>query len=260
MNTRYPLSGLSFIVITILLLLSVTTVVYAEDAYTAIYLSELRQAHAPRLLGDRLLFTYAQSQPLYAVAVAFSHQNYTRLYYLEKNEYDVFLFRLPLDTIDPDLSELQYLYIVDGIWINDPLNLTVGSDFAGKRYSLISLPRTGRPVTSPLQRDEQTVFFFDPAAHDAVRISDITGTTYYPEPSQPLVVFVAGSFNGWDPGSHPLEQVEQQDIAYYTLSIPVSSGDYRYYFVVNGVPVLDPLNENIAVEPDGRRTSFFEVP
>lgn len=251
------ISSISFILGFLFL---VAAVAYTEDAYTTVYLGELRQAHAPRLLGNQLLFTYQQQKPLFAVAIAFGHQDYTRLHYLEKNEYDVFLFLLPIDTIDLELSELQYLYIVDGIWVNDPLNPDMRSDFAGKHYSITSLPRIDRPTTSPIQRGDQTVFFFDPLNRDAVHMSDISGTTYYPNTDQSLVVFLAGSFGGWDPGSYPLQRMEKQNVTYYQLSLPLPSGTYRYYFVVNGVPVLDPLNENVIIEPNGRRTSLLKVP
>lgn len=258
MNTRRPLFILTPLLI-LVLLLSVSPVAYTADPYTIIYLNELRQASQPQILGDQVLFTYQQRKLPHTVAVAFEHQNYTRLHYLERNENDIFLFLLPLDTVDPELDELKYLYVVDGIWVNDLLNPAVGSDFAGKRYSIVSLLRGNRPPTSPLQRDNQTVFFFDPVFSDTIRVSDITGVTYYPDTEQPLSVFVAGSFNGWDPISYPLTRVKSRNQAYYQLSLPLPAGEYRYYFVVNGVPILDPLNDNIAVESSGRQTSFFEV-
>lgn len=249
----------AFSLLTLVLLLT-ATIAYTEDAYSAIYLGELQRSAQPQYLGNQLLFTYTQQPtPPRTVAVAFAHQQYTQLHYMQKNEYDVFLLTLPLSTLDSDLTELQYLYIVDGIWIDDPANPQAGNDFAGKRYSQVSLPDSGRPTISPRQRAGRTLFTFAPQIRDTPRLLDITGSVYYADSRQTLAVFLAGSFNGWDPTTHQLQRIETPTGASYRISLNVPRGEHRYYFVVNGVPLLDPLNETVVVEPNGRRTSFFTV-
>ncbi len=49
-------------------------------------------------------------------------------------------------------------------------------------------------------------------------------------------VYVAGSFNAWDPSAHKLSIIE--DI--YTISIVLSKGRHEYKFIINGVWCVDP--------------------
>ena len=166
---------------------------------------------------------------------------------------------MPLASIADDIAELQYLYIVDGIWSYDSNNPAAGYDFAGKRYSTFALPRTDRPQISPRIAADKTTFTFDPHNRDITRISQIDGSTYFVDTERQHTVFIAGSFNGWNPFAQPLERVEENGQPYYRVSLTVPRGEHRYYFVIDGVPILDPLNDDIAVEPNGRRTSLFRV-
>lgn len=49
-------------------------------------------------------------------------------------------------------------------------------------------------------------------------------------------VFVAGTFNGWNPGKNKL----RFKAGIYTTSILLSKGRYEYKFVVNGTWCVDP--------------------
>jgi 1,4-alpha-glucan branching enzyme len=51
-----------------------------------------------------------------------------------------------------------------------------------------------------------------------------------------LAVFVAGSFNNWDPTAIPM--TEKKGV--YRASITLDPGLYEYKFVINGVWTLDP--------------------
>ena len=61
-------------------------------------------------------------------------------------------------------------------------------------------------------------------------------------------VSVVGTFNGWDPQTHPLHGPDRHGV--WSLSLPLSPGRYRYMFVVDGVRwVTDP--DAVASEADG---------
>lgn len=61
-------------------------------------------------------------------------------------------------------------------------------------------------------------------------------------------VSVVGTFNGWDPQTHPLRGPDRNGV--WSLSLPLPSGRYRYLFVVDGVRwVTDPTA--VASEEDG---------
>lgn len=51
-----------------------------------------------------------------------------------------------------------------------------------------------------------------------------------------LPVYVAGSFNNWDPESIPL--VEKDGV--YSTALTLEPGEYEYKFIVNGFWTMDP--------------------
>ena len=52
------------------------------------------------------------------------------------------------------------------------------------------------------------------------------------------VVYLAGSFNNWDPQA--TKMVDKSGDGIYTVSVTLAPGIYEYKFVVNGVWTLDP--------------------
>jgi len=52
------------------------------------------------------------------------------------------------------------------------------------------------------------------------------------------LVFIAGTFNGWDPTSHPLEYHLEDEV--FRVTLLLEPGTYEYRFVVNGVWQTDP--------------------
>ena len=63
-----------------------------------------------------------------------------------------------------------------------------------------------------------------------------TFTLHAPEAAQ---VFVAGSFNNWDPTVNPLERDRE---GMWTCAVLLEPGEYEYRFVVDDVWWDDPLN------------------
>ena len=51
-------------------------------------------------------------------------------------------------------------------------------------------------------------------------------------------VYVAGSFNGWDPKVHKLDSVNGDGL--YRAKLPLPKGRHEYKFVVNEQWVIDP--------------------
>lgn len=52
------------------------------------------------------------------------------------------------------------------------------------------------------------------------------------------VVYVAGTFNDWNPQSHRLK--DEAGLGVFRTTIPLVPGRYEYKFVVNGVWCIDP--------------------
>ena len=51
-----------------------------------------------------------------------------------------------------------------------------------------------------------------------------------------LPVFVAGSFNDWDPEGIPMKEKD----GVYTATVSLAPGEYEYKFIVNGFWTMDP--------------------
>ncbi len=70
-------------------------------------------------------------------------------------------------------------------------------------------------------------------------------------------VFLAGSFNGWDPTAKPMTEKAADGRFIATCMLP--PGTYEYKFVVNGEWTVDPANPNFVVNPLGTLNSIIEV-
>ncbi|HUJ09544.1 MAG TPA: glycogen-binding domain-containing protein [Verrucomicrobiae bacterium] len=67
-------------------------------------------------------------------------------------------------------------------------------------------------------------------------------------------VFVAGSFNGWDPRQTPLRR---ESGGVWRVTLPLSPGRYEYRFVVDGQWREDPAAKETVPNPHGGRNSVL---
>ena len=70
-------------------------------------------------------------------------------------------------------------------------------------------------------------------------------------------VFIAGTFNDWDPNAAPLADRDQTGVYVVTLRVP--RGNHEYKFIVNGTWLADPLNPDCVVNGYGSVNSFVVV-
>jgi len=70
-------------------------------------------------------------------------------------------------------------------------------------------------------------------------------------------VFVAGSFNNWNPTANPLKDNPGSGHCKAMLSLP--AGRHEYKFVVNGVWMLDPNGTDWAPDGYGTMNSVLHV-
>jgi 1,4-alpha-glucan branching enzyme len=71
-----------------------------------------------------------------------------------------------------------------------------------------------------------------PAAKKTVRVS------FSVHAEKGSKVFLAGSFNNWDPTAK--EMVDKNNTGLYTVTISLAPGSYQYKFVINGTWCADP--------------------
>jgi len=70
-------------------------------------------------------------------------------------------------------------------------------------------------------------------------------------------VFVAGSFNNWDPKANQLVDHDQPGV--YTVTILIPKGRHEYRFVVEDIWQVDPVNPQSAVNEFGSLNSVIVV-
>lgn len=70
-------------------------------------------------------------------------------------------------------------------------------------------------------------------------------------------VFVAGTFNHWNPTATPLK--DNPDSGHFKATLRVPVGTHEYKFVVNGVWTVDPKCPDQAPNPYGSLNSVLHV-
>jgi hypothetical protein len=218
------------------------------------HLLGLTAPKAPEVFEDTVIFTASSSYR--RVGVAFAHEGFKKVYWFKKlmvsneNASPWINEKPPKDlyvdsgilfyvfTIPEDLTvELEYRLIIDGLWVQDPLNPQARRDGAsGIARSVVALPRIKRP-DSPNRGPEGTLNF-----------------TFYAESGE--TVTVAGTFNNWDPFMYELREVSP---GRYALSLPLPPGTYQYTFFYRGERRLDPNNPRRVYTREGKAANEAAV-
>jgi hypothetical protein len=167
---------------------------------------------------------------------------------------------------------LEYRLVVDGIWMADPMNPQNQRKLNGALVSFIDLSQAASPdvlspeIITPHAPTAATLIRLQP---DKATMSAAAGSNqartvilrWVGEPGQE--VFVAGSFNQFDPYLNPLEaegpDPRHPDKTVYAVRLRLLAGQYQYHFVINGRPRLDPLNLQYGYDSQGTRYSKFLV-
>ncbi len=96
------------------------------------------------------------------------------------------------------------------------------------------------------------VKLLDNEKNDAGRVCEFSVTA---KPG--LKVFVAGSFNDWDPEAAPMS--EPAGDGHYICRITLAPGSYEYKFVLDDLWILDDENPNFASNDFGTLNSVLVV-
>lgn len=238
----------------------------SEDHLRILALSD---SGAPLVLKDRreILFTYKSSPVLDTmrrqgyenqlqvavsghrqVAVAFGHEQYRYLHAMTRSPEGVYFYYFGYSEgfLERERT-LEYRFVVDGVWMEDPRNPQKKRMASGASISLVPLP-------DPPLFPEQTPIL-GPAA------PGLSGKTvrFILEAQSNLDIYVAGTFNSWDPFLHKM--VERWDIpGVYELSIHLPPGTYFYNFSSGGKAILDPRNDRYGTSAQGIVYSRLVVP
>ena len=170
-------------------------------------------------------------------------------------------------------KNLEYRFVVDGVWMADPLNTSNLRKVNGSLVSFVDLSRIAPPaVISPeihvpptpsaatlvRQRPEQATL----TALASSRQARTVILRWVGAPGQE--VFVAGTFNQFDPWLNPLEAAgsdpRNPGKTVYEVELRLLAGQYQYHFVINGQPYLDTLNSRRGFDAQGTKYSQVLVP
>lgn len=261
--------------IAVLLVSSVSGILHAQepvfDGYNmnlSLELSSIDQAGPPRVIEDHVLLTYQSSRPVRYVGVAFAHEGYSEVHQFRVNVREPAsdqgrTSRVYFYLADPpeDQEVLRYRYVVDGLWMADPRNGRTQLDQNGIPVSVFDLPQQREADHSnPIVTDSGRVRFrlrLPPDASPGVRT--VQGRITYLVDTRDLRVYVAGSFNNWDPYMYRLHRVQGSPGVYETGPVELTRGAHRYYFVINGRRILDPHNPQRNYHRDGYQVSVFTL-
>jgi len=215
-----------------------TPVAFAFDVTSVnlhLHLAGLKRAEKPSIVDRHLVLSVAGAYRF--VGAAFSHEGWRTIHAFEINSNGVFVLALPLPY--GDAATVQYRLVLDGVWVADPANPDrVRDPGTGAALSLARFPAQPKTVLG----------VWDPAVPN--------GATFYFEGEPGQRVTVAGSFNGWDPFIHELEEVAP---GRYELRLTLSPGEYYYIFMYRGERLADPLNRRVLFGKDGRPVSALTV-
>lgn len=250
-SRKLVLTGLFLLIAPFLLLGQTAEDPELDDIHLYREIRGLNEAEAPRFVQGHLLFTYRPSERerrsrfTRMVGISFAHEQFSRVYAFKRlslSEYpseDLFYYVMPAPK---EREELLYRIVVDGLWGTDPENPRSRPVAGGVSASLVEVPREYRGEESlPAVGDEQVRFalhldenltpFLTTLRQERLPTGEFAGHT----------VYVAGSFNNWDPFMHRLRQ-DPRNPRRFVGSVRVPPGRHFYYFVIDGVRVLDPNN------------------
>ena len=226
-----------------------------------IYLSELSEAQSPQQFSHYTVFSYQTTSSTRAnpsVGIAFAHENWRTIYPMQRNNRGVYFYVMNTYALDHNIQRIEYRLVVDGIWRGDPANPNVRISNTGARISQFHLTESRGELTSPYLSDEGAEFIFSPYENPTLIMIETDGGRIYFDRTQRLQVYVAGSFNGWDPYLTPLSADPTRSNVYRaTLKLP--PGRYYYYYIVNGRRILDPHNTNMITSTREQRVSVITI-
>lgn len=229
----------------------ISGVVYPPDVFQEVAL--LQEARPPIVLQDHVILTYRSNRYVRYVAAAFAHEDFKELHVFaarpdpDTDPADELLFLVY--PVDPEMRELRYRLVVDGIWMADPNAGDTVYDQRGIPISRVTLmERPIREFTSPHVRDDGTVefrFAYDFRVTDSVETLDGRRISIADlSRSAPMVV---ADFNGWDPFVDRMGPLpESGDL--YRFEVSLRPGTYYYYYLVGGERILDPTNPDTAYD------------
>jgi len=185
------------------------------------------------VVSDGLLFTY-KSRKAGKVSIAGNFSSW-RPRGMERGREGVWIFFLA----DYDFSgKVDYKFNVDGLWTEDPWNVSREDDRYGSYIStaLLEEPRENRFVSYKMLKNSTVLF-----------------RTYRPDAR---LISLVGDFNGWNPENDLMKKGAD---GIWRLEKRIAPGTYRYKFIIDGKWLPDTCNSESASDNTGDICSVITV-
>lgn len=231
------LKTLSLLFIVILWLLSTRFEAFALDP------RDLRGPGPPIITDQGVIFTYhdPEKTPGY-VMVSGDFNNWEKPIFLKKNRHGIYFYMYD-ETIEKEIvlrdGLYRYLYLIDGIWVKDPLNDNTVYDQYGTELTYFEVPA---PIIlldkNPVETDSNKYLF------------------YYKN-AEARNVYILGDFNNWNPYS---DRMRKNKSGLWEIEMNIPPGAYSYSFIVDGTYRKDPLSKAIVQDRFGNELTFIELP
>jgi cyclomaltodextrinase len=158
-----------------------------------------------------------------------------------------------------------YKFVVDGQWFPDPNNPEGADDGFGGQNSVLTVSpgiekmSIGLAAAAASGAKDATAAQTATAAQAVQPASGTVEVTFaYAPGRQASGVYLAGSFNDWNPQGRKMEDPDGDGV--YTTMLPLAPGRYQYKFVVDGQWSQDPNNPEGADDGFGGQNSVLNVP
>jgi len=193
--------------------------------------STIKEAGPPVITEEGVLFTYngKESSPE-QVMVSGDFNNWEKPLPMKKNWYNVFFYlynKKGEKSIVLDEGTYCYRYLVDGLWVKDPLNNNLVYDRYGTGLSYFEVKV---PI---IITDENPIHIYR------------NRYIFYYKNNKAKSVHLAGDFNYWNPYSLPMKRNKS---GLWEVEVDILPGTYSYRFLVDGIYRNDPLSTTLVTD------------
>jgi len=155
-------------------------------------------------------------------------------------------------TIELEPGDYQYKFVVDGNWYEDPYSSDYTPDGFGGKNSVLVVPEGVDKLITGIASKGGTVEGASAEKGKKVKV------VFLFEAGAGANIYVAGTFNGWDPAKDRLSDTDGDGI--YEVTLELAPGRYEYKFVKDGEWLTDESAADFADDGFGGKNSVLFVP